>query len=148
MGLWKDQKDMWRAVTSPEMAELMARSRQLERPSMLDGIRQANVLMEQMGEQWRLQQSGVRGTAYIETATDTGASLNDQPVVEFALAVEVPGRAPYRTSLRQPMPRLMPHAYAPGQTVAVRVDPENPAALMIDLSIAATAPGVPAQDSL
>jgi hypothetical protein len=42
MGLWKDQKDLLKAVTSPDFAELHQRSKQMERPGMLDGIRQAN----------------------------------------------------------------------------------------------------------
>ena len=40
MGFWKQQKDMFQAITSPEFAELYSRSKQMEPPSMLDTIRQ------------------------------------------------------------------------------------------------------------
>jgi len=154
MGLWKDQKDMFKAVTSPDMAELYQRSKQMERPSMLDGIRQANALMDQMGEQQRLLVSGIPGRARIDAAADTGASVNDQPIADLTMTVEIPGRAPYQVVTRQPIPRLMTGSFSPGQTVPVRVDPADPTVLTVDMGAFATGAGatpgttpiIPSQD--
>jgi hypothetical protein len=46
VGLFKQSKEMFQAATSPELAELCQRSKGMERPSMLEGIRQANELIE------------------------------------------------------------------------------------------------------
>ena len=84
MGLWKDQKDLLKVVTSPEFAELHQRSRQMQRPGMLDGIRQANSLLDQMGEQQRLLMSGIPDPA---ARLERLAGLRDRGVLteeEFA----------------------------------------------------------------
>jgi hypothetical protein len=141
MGIWKDQLDMMKAATSPEMRQLVGRANAMERPSMLDGIRQANALMEQTGEQQRLLMSGIPGRARIDAAVDTGVTLNEQPVAELTLTVEVPGMSPYQVVSRQPIPRLMAASFAPGQTVPVKVDPANPTSLTVDLAGFATAAG-------
>ena len=104
MGLWKDQKDLLKAVTSPEFAELHQRSKQMQRPGMLDGIRQANALLDQMGEQQRLLMSGIPGRARIDAMADTGTTVNEQPIAELTMTVEVPGMSPYQVTTRQTGP--------------------------------------------
>ena len=113
MGLWKDQKELFKAVTSPEFAELDQRARQTERPGMLDGIRQANALLGQMGEQQRLLTTGIPGRARIDAMADTGATVNEQPIAELTMTVEVPGMNPYQVTTQQPVPRLMTASFAP-----------------------------------
>jgi hypothetical protein len=132
MGFWKRQKDMFQGVTSPEFAELYARSKRMETPSMLDTIRQANAALDMYGDQARLMQTGIPGRAAIEAATDTGLTVNEQAIAELTLTVQVDGRAPYRATTRQPVPRLMPGAFAPGATIPVRVDPADPGVLIYD----------------
>ena len=132
MGFWKQQKEMFQAVTSPEFAELYRRSQDVERPSMLDSVRQANAVLEQYGDYARLMQVGIPGTARVDAAHDTGITVDDRALAELTLTVEVPGRAPYRVTTRQPAPRLMPGAFAPGATIPVRVDPQDPDVLIYD----------------
>ena len=149
MGIWKDQLDMVKAATSPEMRQLVGQANAMERPGMLDGIRQANALMEQAGEQQRLLMSGVPGRARIDAAADTGATLDDQPVADLTMTVEVPGLRPYQVVSRVPVPRLMAASFAPGQTVPVKVDPANPASLTVDMAgFAAAAGAAPAAGAI
>ena len=154
MGLWKDQKELFKAVTSPEFAELDQRAKQTERPGMLDGIRQANGLLGRMGEQQRLLTTGIPGRARIDAMADTGATVNEQPIAELTMTVEVPGMNPYQVTTQQPVPRLMTGSFAPGQTVPVKVDAADPSSLTVDMAAFATGAGatpgatpiVPSQD--
>ena len=61
---------------------------------MLDGIRQANALLEQMGEQQRLLMSGIPGRARIDAMADTGATVNEQPMAELTDDRRGPGHGP------------------------------------------------------
>ena len=138
MGLFKQSKDMFQAVTSPEMGELYQRSKGMETPSMLDGIRQANELMEQTAQHQRLMQVGVQGRGRIDAARDTATTVNEQVLAELTMTVSIPGRADYQVTTRQLVPRMMPGIFAPGSTVPIRVDPDDPTLLMFDQAAYAT----------
>ena len=99
---------------------------------MLESIRQANAVLDTYGDYARLMQSGIPGRAVIERATDTGMTVDERAIAELELTVDVDGRAPYRVTTRQPVPRLMPGAFAPGATIPVRVDPQDPGCLIYD----------------
>jgi hypothetical protein len=113
MGFWKRQKDMFQGVTSPEFAEFHAG-------------------LDTYGDSARLMQTGIPGRAVIERATDTGMTVDERAIAELVLTVSVDGRDPYRVTTRQPAPRLMPGAFAPGATIPVRVDPQDPGLLIYD----------------
>jgi hypothetical protein len=100
LGLFKQSKEMFQAATSPELGELYRHSKELEkdRPSMLDGIRQANALIEQTGQH--------RRTIPVRVDPD------DPPVVMFdqtALATQASGGsapAPGAIPVQDPTVRL------------------------------------------
>jgi hypothetical protein len=69
---------------------------------------------------------GIEGRAMIDSVTDTGTKLDDNPEVEFEMTVALPGRAPYRATNRQVVSRLVLHSLAPGKAVPVLVDPRDP----------------------
>lgn len=78
-----------------------------------------------------LMSSGLIGRATIDHVTDTGATINDNPQVQFNLTVNVPGRDPYPATLTQVVSRLVMGNFQPGSTVPVRVSPDDPQTLMI-----------------
>jgi hypothetical protein len=80
--------------------------------------------------------SGTPATARVISA-DTGGRLvivGGQQVLQVGLEVQPPGGAPYRAYIQQPVGPVQAGALQPGATVQVRVDPANPANVMIDFS--------------
>jgi len=98
------------------MRDLTAQGAQL-----LDGATKAAELMT----------NGRPGTATITALRDTGTTINDNPVVELDLQVNVGGSAPYALTHRQPISRLHIGSFQPGATLPVHVDPADPAVLVI-----------------
>jgi hypothetical protein len=74
----------------------------------------------------RLREVGIPGTAKIISMSDTGITVNQNPVAGFTLEVSVEGREPYQVDIRQLLSRLMTGAVLPGMTVPVLVDPDKP----------------------
>lgn len=81
-----------------------------------------------------LQASGVPAQATIVSISDSGITLNEDPVVDFVLEVRgQDGGAPYRATTRSPISRLDVPRFQPGATVPVKVDPRNPAHVVLDV---------------
>ncbi len=78
-----------------------------------------------------LMAGGLVGQATIDRVTDTGATVNDNPRVQFKLTVTIPGRDPYQAHLTQVVSRLVIGNFQPGASVPVRVSPDDPQTLMI-----------------
>lgn len=78
-----------------------------------------------------LMASGLVGQATIDHVTDTGATVNENPRVQFKLTVSIPGRDPYQARLTQVVSRLVISDFQPGASVPVRVSPDDPQTLMI-----------------
>ena len=78
-----------------------------------------------------LMSSGIVGQARIDNVSDTGATINDNPRVQFNLTVTVPGREPYPATLTQVVSRIAIGSFQPGASVPVRVSPDDPQSLII-----------------
>ncbi len=133
MGFMKDMRDLQKqgkAMTPPEHRGVVGGFR-----AMKDGVAQANAMMGDIAEQQQkaqmLMASGIVGQATIDTVTDTGVTINENPQIELALTVTVPGREPYAATLTQVVSRLAIAGFQPGSTVPVRVSPDDPQVLMI-----------------
>ena len=75
----------------------------------------------------KLLATGLPGTARIEHIEDTGATVNQQPVVRFTCTVTPQdGSSPYQAVIRQTASRLAAPASLLGRTLEVRIDPKNP----------------------
>ncbi|MGD0165727.1 MAG: hypothetical protein ABSC51_00350 [Gaiellaceae bacterium] len=119
-----------KAMTPPEHRGVMGGFR-----AMKDGVAQANAMMGDIAEQQQktqmLMTTGVVGQATIDSITDTGVTINENPEVAFGLTVTIPGRDPYQATLKQVISRLAVAGYQPGATVPVHVSPDDPQVLMI-----------------
>jgi len=102
---------------------------------MKEGVAQANEMMGDVAAQQQkaqmLMASGIVGEATIDAVNDTGVTVNENPQIELALTVTVPGKEPYRATLTQVVSRLAIASFQPGSTVPVRVSPDDPQVLMI-----------------
>jgi hypothetical protein len=144
MGMFRDMKESFQVLRSDELKELKRKADAQPRPSMMEGIRAANVAVDQAQSLQAgaggmmdpagaaaLYGGGIQGSATIDGLADTGMFVNEAPVLELDLTVSIPGREPYRTKHRQ----LVSHAalgnFQPGKVLSVRVSPQDPNQLMI-----------------
>ncbi len=80
----------------------------------------------------RLLATGLPAQAVIETMSDTGMTVNGQPVVGFGLAVQPADGPAYRVVHRQSLPRIPMGMVVPGAVVPVKVDPARRERVRID----------------
>jgi hypothetical protein len=73
-----------------------------------------------------LMATGVQGVATVLALEDTGMRINDNPRVQIALQVELPGRAPYQVTKKMVIPMIRMSQVQVGSTVQVVVDPTQP----------------------
>ncbi len=100
-----------------------------------DGMAQMSSAMNDMAAEAQranhLSTAGLPGTATITALRDTGATVNDHPVVELDLQVSLSGGAPYAATTRQTINRLYVGNFQPGTAVSVKVDPADHSQLII-----------------
>jgi hypothetical protein len=95
-------------------------------------VGQPNEILRGVRQTARLLDEGVPGEARVLGVSDTGATLNFEPVCELRLQVSLPGEAPYETTIRQAMPRTVARLMALGALLPVRVDADDPSVLVVD----------------
>ena len=83
---------------------------------------------------------GVEGTATVTRMWETGVTVNEQPVLGYALEVDVAGEAPFTAETQQLTPRMLTGAVVPGSRVGVRWSRET-GDLAIDFSRVPEPPG-------
>jgi len=133
MGFLKDIRNLQKqaeAMTPPEHRGVAGGFR-----AMRDGVAQANQMLGDMqAEGQKAQHLMVNGrvaSATITAVRDTGMSINDNPTVEFDLAVAVDGTDAYAVTHRQTISRIAIPSFQPGATIPVRVDPVDRQSLII-----------------
>jgi hypothetical protein len=141
MGMFKDMGDAFKVLKSDELKELKRKADAQPKTSMMDGIRMANQAMDQ-APMWQQQgaemagaagtyASGLAGNATVNTISDTGTMINNAPVMELDLTVNVPGREPYQVKHRQLVALSAIPNFQPGKSFPVHVDNQDPTKLVI-----------------
>ena len=133
MGFFKDIRDLKKTADDmrpPEHRGMVGGFR-----AMRDGVATANQMVQGLAAEQQktaaLMANGIVGQARIDGVADTGATINDNPRVQFQLTVTIPGRDPYPATLTQVVSRITIGSFQPGATVPVRVSPDDPQTLMI-----------------
>lgn len=80
----------------------------------------------------RLLTSGRPASAKILAITDTGTTINQNPVIRFLLEVRPSDRPGFQAVTEKLVSRLQVPRFQPGSTVQVRYDPETQAAAIVD----------------
>jgi hypothetical protein len=93
----------------------------------------AQEMMAQQTAAMHLATTGEDATAQIVAARDTGTQINLQPVLEIDLLVMPDGRPPYPATVRQMVAQAQLGLIAAGSTVSVRIDPANPATVLLGI---------------
>jgi hypothetical protein len=144
MGMFKDMKEAIGVVRSDELKELKKKADAQPKRSMMDGIKLANEAMDNV-PMWQQQgaeaqamaagagtyASGIAGNATVNTISDTGTFVSNQPVMELDLTVTVPGREPYQVKHRQLVAQSAIPNFQPGKMFPVHVDQQDPSKIVI-----------------
>ena len=94
----------------------------------------ANEMMAQQTAAANIAATGVDAEATIVGVRDAGAQVNYQPMCEIDLTVMPDGLPPYPVTVKQVVPMAQLAALQPGKNVKVKVDPNNPATVFIDMT--------------
>lgn len=89
--------------------------------------------MSGIPETKELQRNGEPAEATILQIRDTGMTLNNDPVVEFLVEVHPADREMYQAKTKCPISRIDVPQFQPGKVVPVRVDPQHPDRVAIDV---------------
>ncbi len=101
-----------------------------------NSMAQASAMMADMANQsaaaTAAMANGVDAFATVTSATQTGAMINFNPVVDLDLLVTMPGGAPLPVRKQETVMQMYLSRCQPGSRLAVKIDPANPAGLWID----------------
>jgi hypothetical protein len=81
----------------------------------------------------RISRQGIAGTAEIVGVRQTGMFVNNNPQVELDLQVQVIGRSPYRTKVKEVVPLVMLNRLQ--GTVPIRADPDDPERVVVQWAL-------------
>ena len=84
------------------------------------------------GEACDILATGKPATATIVGISDTGVTINQNPVVAFDLEVQPDNAAPFRAHTKALVSRLDVPQIQPGRKVPVKFDPKQPSRVAID----------------
>jgi hypothetical protein len=144
--MFRDMKESFQVLRSPELKELKRKADAQPRPSMLEGVRAANEAfdaaqamqagamgagMANPGAAAAMYQTGIQGSGTINAVADTGMFVNEAPVLELDMTVTVPGREPYAVKHRQLVSHAALARFQLGSVLPVRVSAQDPNELMI-----------------
>lgn len=90
--------------------------------------------MSGVSEAKRLQEAGTPATARILKIWDTGITVNDDPVIGLEVEVSREDGSVYTATIPKSLiSRLDVPQFQPGMSVGVRIDPQDPAKVAIDV---------------
>jgi hypothetical protein len=90
--------------------------------------------MSGVSEAKRLQETGTPATARIVKIWDTGITVNDDPVIGLEVEVSREDGSVYTATIPKSLiSRLDIPQFQPGLPVSVRIDPQDPAKVAIDV---------------
>jgi hypothetical protein len=141
MGMFKDMGDAFKVIRSDELKDLKRKADAQPKVSMMDGLKLANQAVDQ-APMWQQQGAmvggmantysmGIAGTATVKALADTGTMLNNAPVMDIDLTVQVPGREPYDVKHRQLVSFAALGNFQPGKSFPVHVDQQDPSKIVI-----------------
>lgn len=92
-----------------------------------------------------LRAGGVRGTAQVVSARQTGVLMNEQPQVVLDLRITAPGHGTYDARVKEYVPLIALGMLGTGRPLSVLVDPQDRTKILVEWSFAAPAPAAAPQ---
>ncbi len=124
MGFFKDVKTL-KEMGREELHKVDMKA------TMANGMAQMQA-MNDMAATSATAVNGVAATASITAVRQTGAQINFAPVIELDLLIFGPAGAPYPVTRRETVQQIYLSRAQPGQSLKVKVDPNDNTAVWID----------------
>ncbi len=102
----------------------------------MDRMKSANEFMAQQTQAANIAATGADATAMISAVAQTGAMINMQPTLKLDLTVLPDGLPPYPTSVTQVVEQIYLSKAVAGQSVPIKVDPNDPGSIWINWAAA------------
>lgn len=102
----------------------------------MDRMKSANEFMAQQTQAANIAATGVDATAMISAVAQTGAMINMQPTLKLDLTVLPDGLPPYPASVTQVVEQIYLSKAVTGQSVPIKVDPNDPGSIWINWAAA------------
>jgi len=118
MGIFKDIRGM------KKQAKDLQKSGGMKRPSIRDGLSQASSAMSDMQTQQDLAANGTAATATIDAVRPTQTLVNQMPLVEYDLRIQLEGEE-IKLTHQQATPQVYLAQLIPTATVQVLIDPSD-----------------------
>jgi len=102
----------------------------------MDRMKSANEFMAQQTQAANIAATGADATAMISAVAQTGAMINMQPTLKLDLTVLPDGLPPYPASVTQVVEQIYLSKAVAGQSVPIKVDPNDPGSIWINWAAA------------
>jgi hypothetical protein len=92
-------------------------------------------VMKGMSDRAKLRATGVPGHAIVRSIGESGGgtvTVNDQPLLSLTLEVNDGYGSPYLVSLETIVPRYAIPQVQPGDTIPIKIDPNDPQRIAVD----------------
>jgi len=96
-------------------------------------MKSAKNLMDSVAAANQLRMTGISSVAQVVGVQPTGTMINMMPVIILTLQVTSPSGSAYPVTIQAPVHQVHMPRIQPGQNVPVRIDPNNPAFVVLDL---------------
>lgn len=130
MGLFKSIRDL--NAQSKEINEDWDPGAQAQ--DAVEQMKAANQMMADQAETAKLATEGVDASGTITAVQQGNAMVNFQPTVSIEVTVMRDGMPPYPATASQVVPQVQLAMLQPGNTVELKVAPDDPQKIWIDLS--------------
>lgn len=130
MGFFKSQRELMKIAKETQKNTDFKAMRQ----DNLASMRRNQEMMAAQTKAANMALGGIDATASVVAARQTPTQINLEQVVELDLTVIPDGLPPYPVSLSQPVSPVNLARIQPGSTLAVKVDPADPASVWIDFT--------------
>src|SRR4051812_4819814 len=86
---------------------------------------------EEKDDDERIRNSGISGSATIESLQATGVVVHKQPQLAMQLRLNLPGKPPYLITHKEVVPKEVADTLTPGRTLRTMSDPSDPLKVVI-----------------
>ena len=134
MGFFKSMRDLQKEAKDIEKTMPPVKQRMADATSKMAAATQSRAGQTQaINHAFAAENGGVEATATINGARTAGM-VNFNPLMDLDLTVMRDGMPPYPATVRQVVPQVDMTRLQSGTSVAVKVDPNDPNAIWIDLT--------------
>ena len=134
MGFFKSMRDLQKEARDIEKTMPPVKDRMADATARMAATTQSMASQTQaINQSFAAEGGGVEATATISAARTAGM-VNFDPLMDLDLTVMRDGMPPYPATVRQVVPQVNLTQLQAGTTVAVKIDPNDPNAIWVDLS--------------